>query len=569
MEVLKGIAGSEGYGTGRAVIISNEVPVYEDRKITDFEAEKSRLQRAFDEFLKKTEDMVERMRDSVGENNTAILEGHIMMLQDPYMQEEIMNRIDEGMCAERAVKEACDTFIQMFSQTDDELIQQRATDVGDIQLRLLKLLTGADDINISDVPKGTILVAEDLTPSMTAGIVKENVAGIITQMGGITSHSAILSRALEIPAVLSVKDIMKKVKSNMKIAVDGSNGVAVLDADDVTIAEYENKRDEYLKNKEALKEYIGKSTKTADGALVELYGNIGKPEDTKKVLECDGEGIGLFRTEFLFMDSNSLPDEEKQFEAYKAAAEAMKGREIIIRTLDIGGDKEIPYMGLSKEDNPFLGYRAVRYCLDNKDIYSEQLRAILRASAYGNIKIMVPLGTCVEEIRDVKRLVGEIKEQLDKEGIAYDKAIETGVMIETPSASEIADLLAKEADFFSIGTNDLTQYTMAVDRGNAKVAYLYSVYQPSVIRSLKRIINAANKAGIKVGMCGEAAADVLLTPLLISFGLNEYSVNPVSILKTRKNIGSWTKAEADKVAEKVLLMDTAEEIEDFLKKQLK
>ena len=403
----------------------------------------------------------------------------------------------------------------------------------------------------------------------TAGIVKENVAGIVTGMGGVTSHSAILSRALEIPAVLSVKDVMKKVKSGMIIAVDGNRGIAVMDADEKTVAEYEEKRNEHLKNKEALKEYIGKDTKTADGISVELFGNIGRPEETKKVLECDGEGIGLFRTEFLFMDNDSLPDEEKQFEAYKAAAEAMGDREIIIRTLDIGGDKEIPYMGLSKEDNPFLGYRAVRYCLDHKDIYSSQLRAILRASAYGHIKIMVPLVTCVEEIRSVKKIIEEIKVRLDSEGIAYDKAIETGVMIETPSASEIADLLAKEADFFSIGTNDLTQYTMAVDRGNPMVSYLYSVYQPSVIRSLKRIINAANKAGIKVGMCGEAASDVLLTPILIAFGLNEFSVSPVSILKTRKNIGSWTMEEAKKVAERVLLMDTAEEIEDFLKKQVK
>lgn len=362
---------------------------------------------------------------------------------------------------------------------------------------------------------------------------------------------------------------MKKVKSRMIIAVDGNRGIAVMDADEKTVKEYEEKRNEYLKNKEALREYIGKDTKTADGISVELFGNIGRPEETKKVLECDGEGIGLFRTEFLFMDSDSLPDEEKQFEAYKAAAEAMGDREIIIRTLDIGGDKEIPYMGLSKEDNPFLGYRAVRYCLDHNDIYSSQIRAILRASAYGHIKIMVPLVTCVEEIRSVKKLIEEIKVRLDSEGIAYDKAIETGVMIETPSASEIADLLAKEADFFSIGTNDLTQYTMAVDRGNPKVSYLYSVYQPSVIRSLKRIINAANKAGIKVGMCGEAASDVLLTPILIAFGLNEFSVSPVSILKTRKNIGSWTREEAKKVADKVLLMGTAEEIEDFLKKQVK
>lgn len=569
MEELKGIAGSDGYGYGKAVIISNELPVYEDKRITDIEGEKNRLTEAFDEFLKKTEAMVEKMKDSVGESNTAILEGHIMMMQDPYMQEEIMNRIDTGICAESAVKEACDTFIQMFSQTEDELIKQRATDVADIQLRLLRLLTGTPDINISEVPEGTILVAEDLTPSMTAGIVKENVSGIVTEVGGRTSHSAILSRALEIPAVLSIKDITKKVKNGMTIAVDGSSGVTVIDADEETVKKYDEKRNGYIKEKEALKEYAGKKTVTGDGSTVELYGNIGKPEDAKKVLECDGEGIGLFRTEFLFMDSDSLPDEEKQFQAYKTAAEAMNGREVIIRTLDIGGDKDIPYMHLEREDNPFLGYRAVRYCLDHEDIYSVQLRAILRASAYGKIKIMVPLVTCVDEIRQVKNLVKKIKQELDSKGIKYDNSIETGVMIETPSASEIADILAREADFFSIGTNDLTQYTMAVDRGNGKVAYLYSVYQPSVIRSLKRIITAANDAGIKVGMCGEAAADILLTPLLISFGLNEYSVSPVSILRTRKNISCWTKAEADKVAEQVLKMDTAEEIEKYLKEQVK
>ena len=296
-----------------------------------------------------------------------------------------------------------------------------------------------------------------------------------------------------------------------------------------------------------------------------MYGNIGNPEDAKQVAACDGEGVGLFRTEFLFMGASELPSEEEQFQAYKAAAETMEGREVIIRTLDVGGDKDIPYLGLEKEDNPFLGFRAVRYCLQNKDSYRVQLRALLRASAFGDIKIMVPLVTCVDEIRSVKALVKELMVELDAENIAYNKDIQVGAMIETPAASIIADLLAKEADFFSIGTNDLTQYTMAVDRGNAKVAYLYSSYNPAVLRSMKNIIEAANAAGIMVGMCGEAAADPLLIPLLISFGLGEFSVSATSVLATRGTIAKWSKAEADELAAKALSLATETEVAELLK----
>lgn len=561
----KGIAGSAGYGVGKVVIISDAKPEYENRTITDTDAEIKRYDDAVAAFTEKTHAMAEAMKDSVGEHNAEILEGHILLLTDPGMDEITKGAIMSGTCAEAAFESTCDMFAGMFQMADDELTRQRATDIGDIKVRMLKILTGTPDVNISEVPAGTILVAEDLTPSMTAGIVKENVAGIITAVGGKTSHSAILARALEIPAVLSVDGIVDKVSDGMTAVVDGCEGICILDPSQEEIDEYQAKREKYLSDKALLEVYRGKDTVTADGVKVHLYGNIGNPEDAKQVAACDGEGVGLFRTEFLFMGASELPSEEEQFQAYKAAAETMEGREVIIRTLDVGGDKDIPYLGLEKEDNPFLGFRAVRYCLQNKDSYRVQLKSLLRASAFGDIKIMVPLVTCVDEIRSVKALVKELMAELDAENIAYNKDIQVGAMIETPAASLIADLLAKEADFFSIGTNDLTQYTMAVDRGNAKVAYLYSSYNPAVLRSMKNIIEAANAAGIMVGMCGEAAADPLLIPLLISFGLGEFSVSATSVLATRGTIAKWSKAEADELAAKALSLATETEVAELLK----
>lgn len=561
----KGIAGSAGYGVGKVVIISDAKPEYENRTITDTDAEIKRYDDAVAAFTEKTHAMAEAMKESVGEHNAEILEGHILLLTDPGMDEITKGAIMSGTCAEAAFESTCDMFAGMFQMADDELTRQRATDIGDIKVRMLKILTGTPDVNISEVPAGTILVAEDLTPSMTAGIVKENVAGIITAVGGKTSHSAILARALEIPAVLSVDGIVDKVSDGITAVVDGCDGICILDPSQEEIEKYQAKREKYLSDKALLEVYRGKDTVTADGVKVHLYGNIGNPEDAKQVAACDGEGVGLFRTEFLFMGASELPSEEEQFQAYKAAAETMEGREVIIRTLDVGGDKDIPYLGLEKEDNPFLGFRAVRYCLQNKDSYRVQLRALLRASAFGDIKIMVPLVTCVDEIRSVKALVKELMAELDAENIAYNKDIQVGAMIETPAASLIADLLAKEADFFSIGTNDLTQYTMAVDRGNAKVAYLYSSYNPAVLRSMKNIIEAANAAGIMVGMCGEAAADPLLIPLLISFGLGEFSVSATSVLATRGTIAKWSKAEADELAAKALSLATETEVAELLK----
>lgn len=563
----KGIGGSAGYGVGRVVIISNSKPEYVVKTVTDTEAEVKRYEAAAETFEKRTQEMAEAMRDRVGDHNAEILEGHILLLRDPGMEEIVKSTIRNGTCAEAAFESACDMFSQMFQMTGDEMLKQRVTDINDIRMRMLKILTGTPDCNIAEVPAGTILVAEDLTPSMTAGIVKENVAGILTAVGGKTSHSAILARALQIPAVLGISGIVSMVHDGMEVAIDGCDGECILEPTEQEKTAYLMKRADYLKQLSMLQIYKGKETLTGDGRKVQLFANIGSTEDAGQVLACDGEGIGLFRTEFLFMGASELPTEEEQFQAYKKVAELMQGKSVIIRTLDVGGDKDIPYLKMEKEENPFLGFRAVRYCLFHEEVYRVQLRALLRASAFGDIKIMVPLVTSVEEMRAVKSLLHKLMEELDCEGRKYNKNIRVGAMIETPAACLIADLLAKEADFFSIGTNDLTQYTMAVDRGNAKVSYLYSVYHPAVLRAIRHIIQTGKEAGIPVGMCGEAAADPLLIPLLISFGLDEYSVSATSILATRGTIAKWTGAEADKLAEEALLLSTEKEVEELLRKR--
>ena len=456
-------------------------------------------------------------------------------------------------------------FIAMFSAADDELTKQRAADVRDIKSGVLGILLGVNEIKVSDAPKGTVLVARELTPSVTAGIVKENIAGIITETGGTTSHSAILARALEIPAVLSVEGVASSLKNGDTVVVDGSEGAVIVNPDDNTVAEYSKKRDAFLAERKELENYRGRETKSASGEVYELFCNIGKPEDAVKAVDADGEGVGLFRTEFLFMDRTSIPTEDEQYEAYKKAALILKGKSLIIRTLDIGGDKDIPYLGLKKEENPFMGFRAIRYCLKNRELFKSQIKAILRASAFGDIKIMFPLITTMDELREGKKLVAECKADLRNMGINFNENIQVGVMVETASAAVIADMLAKEADFFSIGTNDLTGYTMACDRGNNDVSYLYSPLQPSVLRMIKRTIECGVQNGISVGMCGEAAANKLMIPLLISFGLTEFSVSAPSVLNVRKIISTWTKGEADKVTAKVLEMSTQQEIVEYLK----
>jgi phosphotransferase system enzyme I (PtsI) len=563
---LTGIGASKGIGIGKIVVLKEHTIEYVNQPPEDTEAEIKRLQDAILKFTVYTQKLAENVRENVGNAEAEIIEGHILIISDPMITDEITASIQAGNCAEEAVKTVCDNYAAMFAAIPDELMQQRSSDIGDVKTRLLKILLGIEEVDIAAVAPGTVLVARDLTPSMTASIVKENVAGILTEVGGKTSHSAILARALEIPAVLSIPDLLNQVKDNDTVVLNGTTGEVYLNPSEDVQKEYEEKRAAYLAQKQELEQYRGKATVTQDGAQVELFGNIGKPEDAKLVNECDGEGVGLFRTEFLFMGASSIPTEEEQFEAYKKAAVTLEGKTVIIRTLDVGGDKEIPYLGLEKEDNPFLGFRAVRYCLQNEAVYKPQLRALLRASAFGDVRIMVPLVTCVDEIRAVKELVKTYMSELDREGIAYNPDIQVGVMIETPAASLIADVLAKEADFFSIGTNDLTQYTMAVDRGNAKVAYLYSPFQPAVLRYIKHIITCAKKEGISVGMCGEAAADPLLIPLLVAWGLDEFSVTPATVLATRKAIHQVNYKMAEKIDAAVLNCTTEQEVVEILKR---
>ena len=563
--MYKGIAGSEGIGIGTVVLIEEHEINIETKRVEETGAEIERLQNAIEKFVADTNVMAEKMDITVGKKDADILRGHIQMLQDPMIEEQISALIiSEKITAEMAVDQVLEQTAEMFSQIPDELLQQRATDFRDIKTRMLKILLGIEDVDISQVPAGTVIVARDLTPSMTAGINPENIEGILTEVGGRTSHSAILARAMEVPAVLSIENICSIAKNGDKVVLDGTSGEAILNPDDETVEKFKKMYSDYQNEKALLKEYAGKPSQTKDGVKVELVCNIGKPADANKAVECDGEGIGLFRTEFLFMDRGSMPTEEEQFEAYKEVAEKMKGKPVIIRTLDIGGDKDVPYLGLEHEDNPFLGFRAIRYCLQRKDIYEIQLKALLRASAFGKIKIMVPLVTGVDELRQVKAMIKDIMAELDKEGVVYNKNIEVGVMMETPAACMMADALAKEAAFFSIGTNDLTGYTMAVDRGNAKVAYLYSTYNPAVLRAIKRIIECGKKEGIMVGMCGEAAADSKLIPLLLAFGLDEFSVSATSVLKTRKTISDCTMDECKALADKVMVCVTEEEVLEIL-----
>ena len=563
--MLKGIGASEGYGIGKIMIVEEKTLEYTPHAVNDIDAEIKRYSDAVNAFIEETKKQAEALKVSAGAKEAEIMEGHIGIINDPGLKMGIENLITGGTCAEAATEQTLDMFIGIFSATDDEMTQQRASDLKDIKHALLSILLGINEVKISDAPAGTVLVAKEVTPSMTAGINKDNIVGIITETGSQTSHSAILARAMEIPAVLSVPGALSQLSSGEQVIVDGTNGEVVTAPSEEEISDYTARRDAFLREKRELEMFRGRRTLSASGEEYELCCNIGSPKDAGKAVQADGEGVGLFRTEFLFMDRTALPTEDEQFEAYKAAAVILKGKPLIIRTLDIGGDKEIPYLGLEKEETPFMGFRAIRYCLKNREMFKSQIKAILRASAFGDVRIMFPLITAVEELREGRALVEEVKEYLRASGIAFNENIPVGVMTETAASGVIADLLAKEADFFSIGTNDLTGYTMACDRGNSDVSYLYSPFQPSVLRMIKSIIENGVKAGIPVGMCGEAAANPMMIPLLMSFGLTEFSVSSVSVLKVRKNIAKWTKEEADAVAEKVMAMTTEKEITEYLK----
>lgn len=560
-----GIGTSNGIGIGYALLLNQQHAEVTIKKITDTEAEKKRYFDARDKFIEKTSGMIDDLSDKLGQKSAAILKNQIYLIRDAELNNGITALIEnEKICAEAAVDETCRRFIKLFLNMDNENMKQRAADIEDMRERLIRILMDVGEIDLGNLPPDTVIVAHELVPSVTALLDTEHVVGIVAEKGGDTSHASILARALEIPAVLSVKNAREIIHNGDRVIVDGNYGEVFVSPIKKTIEIYERKQRESIEKLRELRKFKDKETLTKDGYKFELSGNIGGPEDIAKVLNSGGESIGLFRTEFLFMNGFCMPSEEEQFEIYKKAAVMCRGKSIIIRTLDIGGDKDIPYMGLAKESNPFLGYRAIRYCLDRTDVFKAQLRAILRASAFGKVKIMLPLVTSLTEVVDVKRHLHNISIELENEGVDFDRNIELGIMIETPAASLIADILAKEVDFFSIGTNDLTQYTMAVDRGNENVAYLYSPFNPAVLRSIKHIIRCAKAENIQVGMCGEAAANPNMIPLLIAFGIDEFSVAASNILETRKNIASWTMREAREVEHVVMNFWTEKEVTNYL-----
>ena len=531
-----GIGASAGIGIGSAVIVKEPSLAYDNKAVSDVDAEKKRLAEALDKCIAKTQAMADDMKERVGEKEAEILEGHVLLLMDPEMTGQMETSIaDDKMCAEAAVEKICDYYMQMFSSIDDEMFQQRATDVCDIKTRLLKILLDVEDVDLANVPEGTVLVAEDLTPSMTAGINPKNVTGILTEVGGKTSHSAILARALEIPAVLSIPGITEKISNGDKVVLDGSEGQTYINPDEKLQAEYEQKRVAYLEEKAALQKFVGQKSQTADGHVVELVANIGGPDEAEGVLERDGEGVGLFRSEFLFMESDAIPSEEAQFEAYKKVAETLDGKPVIIRTLDIGADKQCEYFEMDKEENPALGYRAIRICLTRPEIFKTQLRALLRASAYGNLAIMYPMITSLWEVKRIKEIVKEVKAELTAEQLEFGNP-QQGIMIETPAAVMMSGELAKEVDFFSIGTNDLTQYTLAIDRQNQKLDAFYDPHHPAVLAMIRMAAENAHAEGKWIGICGELGADLELTEEFLSMGLDELSVSPAMVLPLRKKI---------------------------------
>ena len=567
--MLKGIGASVGIGIGNAAAIKDVELNIKKRTIDNCETELELFNKALEHTKQKSKSMAETLRKRVGNKEAEILDGHVLLMSDPMLIAEVETGIRTQMLnSEYVLEDVCERFAAIFESMDNELMQQRATDMRDIKTRLQKAVLGLEDVDLSELEADSILIAKDLTPSMTAGLDPEKVAGIITQFGGTTSHSAILARALEIPAILSVAEILDKVSDKDLICMNGESGELYINPSQEIIEDFKKKQIEQIEFKKVLETYKGKESVSKDGRKVEIAANIGKPGDIKKVLQYDADGIGLFRTEFLFMDRDSIPSEEEQFEAYKKVAVAMGDKPVIIRTLDIGGDKEIPYMNISKDENPFLGYRAIRLCLDRKDdIYRPQLRALLRASAFGNIEIMLPLITSIEEVYEAKKLIEEEKKNLDNQGIKYNNSIKIGVMIETAAATLIADILAKEVDFFSIGTNDLIQYTMSVDRGNDKVSYLYSVYNPAVLRAIKHVISEAKKAGIQVGMCGEAAANPKLIPLLLYWGLDEFSMSASYVLKSRKLVTDTDIQSLKDMEEAVMALESESKVRAFLEER--
>ena len=566
--MYKGTGASPGIALGKALVVEHSELAIERRNIEDVDAEIAKLEEAVKVSTEELTKVKEKAFNELGEHEAEIFEAHLLVLADPELIDSAKAKIrDEKVNADFALNEIKEMFVGMFESMDNEYMRERAADIKDVTNRVLRHILGVKVVDLAGLDEEVVLIAHDLTPSDTATMNKKMVLGFLTDIGGRTSHTAIMARTLEIAAVVGLTDITSKVKDGDFIVFNGDTGEVIINPDEETKAKYAKLKvdfEEYRKSLELLK---GKASVTLDGRHVELAGNIGSPNDVEGLIKNDAEGVGLYRTEFLYMDKeDAFPTEEEQFEAYKAVLEGMNGKPIVIRTLDIGGDKELPYFDMEPEMNPFLGYRAIRLCLDRTDIFKTQLRALYRASVYGKLRIMFPMISSLEELLAAKEVIKEVLAELDAEGIAYAKDVEVGMMIEIPSSAIITDILAKHVDFFSIGTNDLIQYTCAVDRMNQKISHLYNQFNPAVLRLIKMTIDNAHKEGKWVGMCGESAGDQRMIPILLGFGLDEFSMSPISILPARKFITSVKHEDMKKFADEVLTMGTAKEIKEYVDK---
>lgn len=564
-----GIAASPGIAIGPAwVMQETELHIPTD-EVTNPEQEIARLKEALKQAKQQIESLRERAETEMGADKAAIFEAHLMVLDDPELIDHIERKInDERLNAPKAVHVVIDQFVSMFEQMDMEYMRERAADIRDVGSRLLHILLGVEPRSLAEINVPSVVVAHDLTPSDTAQMDKEKVLGFMTNIGGRTSHSAIMARSLEIPAVVGLQTIVSDVQQGDQIILDGLEGQVIVNPSPEVLDDYRKRQERHEAEKEQLKQLVHEPSVTADGVRVELAANIGSATDATLAKENGAEGVGLFRTEFLYMDRSDLPSEEEQFAAYKQVAETFGDAPVVIRTLDIGGDKELVYLELPDELNPFLGYRAIRLCLDRPDLFKTQLRAILRASAFGNIKIMYPMIATVDELRAANRLLHEAQKELEQEGIRYNEDLEVGIMIEIPAAALIADQLAKEADFFSIGTNDLIQYTIAVDRMNEHISHLYQPFHPALLKLIKNVIDAAHAQGKWAGMCGEMAGDPLAIPVLLGLGLDEFSMSAVSILSARKQLLALKQSEMQDLAHKALQKGTAAEVRELIEDEL-
>lgn len=567
--ILKGIAASNGIAIAKAYRLVEPDLSFEKRSVQNVSDEMKRFNAAVSESKSELQAIREHAMKALGADKAAIFDAHLLVLEDPELLMPVQDKIrDDQVNAEYALKEVADMFVTMFEQMDNEYMRERAADIRDVTKRILAHLLKVEIPNPSMISEEVIVIAEDLTPSDTAQLNRQYVKGFATNVGGRTSHSAIMARSLEIPAVVGTKTAIQDIQNGDLVIVDGNSGDVYVNPTPEIVDEYKQKQEQFERQKAEWAKLVNEKSVSKDGHTVELVANIGTPNDLDGVIRNGGEGVGLYRTEFLYMGRDELPSEEVQFEAYKAVLEGLKGKPVVVRTLDIGGDKKLPYLPLPEEMNPFLGFRAIRLCLDRQDIFRTQLRALLRASAYGNLKIMFPMISNLDEFRKAKAILLEEKEKLIQEGVQVADHIEVGIMVEIPSTAVMADLFAKEVDFFSVGTNDLIQYTMAADRMNEHISYLYQPYNPAILRLVKRVIDAAHKEGKWAGMCGEMAGDEIAIPILLGLGLDEFSMSASSILRARFQIRNLNKADMEKLAEDVLNFTTNEEVKEHVKKVL-